>query len=119
MSGEVDLTLRGPKAYEVARAALQMRDTAGVLPRALNLDLWIHRMTDPEGPLALEIERLLKSGEPITDFISEDLAQNFLPKSKLQDQIKDAGEQLSHELANVSNVIRTAQKSSDTYVEKL
>jgi diguanylate cyclase len=119
MPGEVDLTLRGPKAYEVAHNALKMMEKVGVWPTALNFELWIHMMTNPEGPLALEIERLLKNGELITDFVSEDLAQNFLPKSKLQDQIKDAGEQLSHELANVSRVIRTAQKSSDNYGRRL
>jgi diguanylate cyclase len=119
MSGEVDLTLRGPKAYEVAHAALTTMERVGVWPTALNFELWIHMITDPLGPLAQEIERLLKSGEPITDFISEDLAQTYLPKSKLQDQIKDAGEQLSHELANVSRVIKTAQKSSATYGQQL
>jgi len=119
MPGEVDLTLRGPKAYEVAHGALQAMERAGVWPTALNFELWIHMITDPEGALAQEIERLLKIGEPITDFIAEDLAHTFLPKGKLQDQIKDAGEQLSHELANVSRVIKTAQKSSATYGQQL
>ena len=119
MPGEVDLTLRGPKAYELAHGALQMMERAGVWPTALNFELWIHMMSDPQGALAQESERLLKSGEPITDFIAEDLAHTYLPKGKLQDQIKDAGEQLSHELANVSRVIKTAQKSSATYGRKL
>jgi diguanylate cyclase len=119
MAGELDVTLRGPKAYEVAHAAIRMMETAGVWPTALNFELWIHMVTDPQGPLALEIERLLKSGEPITDFVAEDLAHTFLAKGKLQDQIKDAGEQLSQELANVTRVIKTAQRSNATYGREL
>jgi diguanylate cyclase len=119
MSGELDLTLRGPKAYEVARAALEMMERAKVWPTALNFELWLHLVADPSGALAQEIERLLSSGEPITDFIAEDLAQHFLPKARLHDQIKDAGEQLSQELATVSRAIQTAQVSNKAYGEQL
>jgi diguanylate cyclase len=119
MPGEVDLTLRGPKAYEVARVAIEMMERAKVWPTALNFELWLHLVTDPGGALAQEIERLLLSGEPITDFVAEDLAQTFLPKAKLHDQIKDAGDQLSQELASVSRVIQTAQKTNAAYGERL
>jgi diguanylate cyclase len=119
MPGEVDLTLRGPKAYEVARVALERMERAKVWPTALNFELWLHLVTDPNGALAQEIERLLASGEPITDFIAEDLAHTYLPKAKLHDQIKDAGEQLSNELATVSHVIKTAQKTNAAYGKQL
>ncbi|HEY3797834.1 MAG TPA: GGDEF domain-containing protein, partial [Caulobacteraceae bacterium] len=119
MPGEVDLTLRGPKAYDVARAAIEMMEEAKVWPTALNFELWLHLVTDPSGELAKEIQRLLSTGEPITDMIAEDLAQNFLPKAKLTEQIKDAGELLSQELANVSHVIKSAQKSNEAYGEHL
>jgi diguanylate cyclase len=119
MSGEVDLTLRGPKAYDVARVAIEMMENAKVWPTALNFELWLHLVADPSGPLALEIQRLLSNGEPITDFVAEDLAQTFLPKVRLHDQIKDAGDQLSQELATVSHAIKTAQKSNAAYGEQL
>jgi diguanylate cyclase len=119
MPGEVDLTLRGPKAFEVARAAIDMMEQAKVWPTALNFELWLHLVADPSGALAMEIQRLLSSGEPITDVVAEDLAQTYLPKLRLHDQIKDAGDQLSQELATVSRVIQTAQKSSADYGKHL
>lgn len=119
MPGEVDLTLRGPKAYEVARAAIEMMEGAKVWPTALNFELWLYLVTDPTGALAIEIERILKSGEPITDVIAEELAHTFLPKVRLQDQIKDAGEQLSQELATVSQAIQIAQRTNASYSQQL
>jgi diguanylate cyclase len=119
MPGEVDVTLRGPKAYEVARAAIEMMERAKVWPTALNFELWLHLVADPSGALAMEMQRLLSSGEQITDFVAEDLAHTFLPKARLHDQIRDAGDQLSQELATVSRVIQTAQKSHEAYGQEL
>lgn len=119
MSGDVNLALRGPKAYDVARVAIEMMEEAKVWPTALNFELWLHLVADPNGPLALEIQRLLSNGEPITDYIAEDLAQNYLPKARLHDQIKDAGDLLSSELATVTRAIQTAQRSNEAYGERL
>jgi diguanylate cyclase len=119
MPGEVDVTLRGPRGYEVARAAIEMMERAKVWPTALNFELWLHLVADPSGALAVELQRLLSSGEQITDYLAEDLAQTYLPKLKLQEQIRDAGEQLSDELANVSRAIQSAQKTSADYGEHL
>ncbi|HEY1752353.1 MAG TPA: GGDEF domain-containing protein [Caulobacteraceae bacterium] len=119
MPGEVDLTLRGPKAYEVARAALEMMECAKVWPTALNFELWLHIVADPSGPLAIEIERMLASGEPITDVVAESLAHTYLPKVRLQDQIKDAGEQLTQELTTVSQAIQVAQRTNADYSQQL
>src|SRR5690348_18389680 len=119
MAGDVDLTLHGPKAYDIAREALQRMEAAQVWPTALNFELWLHLVADPSGALALEIQRLLSAGEQITDFVAEDLAQTYLPKAKLHEQIRDAGDVLSHELANVSEAIRSAQKSQAAYGQHL
>ena len=119
MPGEVDHTLRGPRAYEVARVAVEMMEGAKVWPTALNFELWLHLVADPTGALALEMQRLLSAGEQITDFVAEDLAHTFLPKQRLHDQIRDAGDQLSEELATVSRAIQTAQKTSAAYGEQL
>src|SRR5580698_8868160 len=119
MPGEVDHTLRGPRAYEVARSAIEMMERAKVWPTALNFELWLHLVADPAGALAVELQRLLSSGEQITDFVAEDLAHTFLPKVRLHDQIRDAGDQLSQELATVSRAIQNAQQTNEAYGQQL
>jgi diguanylate cyclase len=119
MTDDVDVALRGPKAYEVARVALSMMETSKVWPTALNFELWTHIVADPSGPLAQEVERLLSSGEPITDFIAEGLAQTFLPKARLHEEIRDAGDMLTQELATVTRAIQTAQRTHEAYGEHL
>ena len=96
-----------------------MMERAKVWPTALNFELWLHLVADPSGALALELRRLLSSGEQITDFVAEDLAHTFLPKIRLHDQIRDAGDQLSQELATVSRAIQTAQKTNEAYGQHL
>jgi len=119
MPGELDTTMRGPKAYDVARTAIKMMEDARVWPTALNFELFLHTVADPSGALAREIERILQSGEPISDYMSEELAHAYLPKARLQDQIKDAGDQLSQELASVTKVIKNAQKTNASYGKQL
>jgi diguanylate cyclase len=119
MSGDVETTLRGPKAYSIARAALEMMEESKVWPTALNFELWLHLVADPNSELAQEIQRLLKSGEAITDKIAEDLAANFLPKAKLNDQIRDAGDLLTKELHAVGKAIQSARKSNEDYGQTL
>ena len=119
MSGDVETTLRGPKAYSIARAALESMEESKVWPTALNFELWLHLVADPNGPLAQEIQRLLESGEAITDAMAEDLAANFLPKAKLNDQIRDAGDLLTKELQAVGKAIQSAQQSNEVYGKTL
>jgi diguanylate cyclase len=119
MPGELELALRGPKAYDVAHAALDRMQEARIWPTALNFELWLHLVADPEGPLAREIERMLSNGEPLTDFVAEELAHTFLPKVRLQDEIKDAGDQLTLELATVTKAIRNAQRTNASYSQQL
>lgn len=119
MPGELDLAVRGPKAYAVARSAIEMMEEAQVWPTALNFELWLHMLANPKGALAREIQRLLSNGEPITDSVAEDLAQTFLPKARLHDQIYDTGDMLSQELASVSQAIQAAQLSTADYGKRL
>ena len=119
MSGEVETTLRGPEAYKVARAALTLMEEHKVWPTALNFELWTHLIINPKGALAQEMERLIKSGETITDSVAEDLAATYLPKQRLGDQIRDAGDQLTKQLASVSQAIQTAQRSNAAYGQTL
>jgi diguanylate cyclase len=103
----------------VARSAIEMMERAKVWPTALNFELWLHLVADPAGALAVELKRLLSSGEQITDFVAEDLAHTFLPKVRLHDQIRDAGDQLSQELATVSRAIQNAQQTNEAYGQQL
>ena len=115
MSAEVETTLRGPQAYELARDALAQMESHKVWPTPLNFELWLHYLGDPKGPLGLEIDRMLAAGEPFTEEVSETLAQTFLPRARLNDEIRDAGAQLSKELKSVASAIATAQKTQEAY----
>ncbi|ATQ43164.1 GGDEF domain-containing protein [Caulobacter mirabilis] len=119
MSGNVETTLRGPDAYKVAHRTLEIMERHAVWPTPLNFELWSHYVADPEGPLARELNRLLSIGEPLTETVSEELAAVYLAKARLNEQIRDAGDQLSKELAAVSRAIVQAQKSHETYGQTL
>ena len=97
------------------RAAIELMETSKIWPTALNFELWIHMVADPTGPLAKEIQRLLESGETITDVMAEDLAATYLPKAKLNEQIRDAGDLLTKELTAVSAAIHNAKQSNAAY----
>ena len=115
MSAEVEIKLRAPEAYDLAREALVQMERHKVWPTSTNYELWTHFVADPTGALAQEINRILAAGEAFTDSLSEQLAGAFLPKARLNDQIRDAGDALTKELASVSQAIQSAQKSSAAY----
>ena len=119
MTGEVDTALRGPEAYGLARTALERMEACGVWPTPLNFELWLHYLGDPGGALGREIERLIAAGQPITESVSEQLAQQFLPRARLSEEIRDAGAVLSRELSSVAGAIATAQRSQAAYGETL
>ncbi len=119
MPDGVEIAMRGPKAYETARVAIELMEAAGVWTTSLNFELWLHIVTDPTGPLALEIKRMLSAGEPINDFVAEGLAAAYLPKARLHEEIRDAGDQLTQELATVTRAIQTAQQTNAAYGEHL
>lgn len=120
MSGDdVETLLRGPNAYSMARKALDEMERHHVWPTALNFELWTYFIAAPESPLAREIARLIDTGEPFTDTVSDELAAAYLPKTRLNDQIRDAGDALSKELSAVAKAITSAQKSSEAYGQTL
>lgn len=118
MTADVDTTLRGPAAYELAKTALSEMESAGVWPTPLNFELWLHSLGNPEGGLAIELKRLLSNGA-LTEDDSERLAAEFLPRAKLSDEIRDAGAQLSRELTSVAGAIAEAQRNQAAYGETL
>lgn len=114
MQGRVENLVRGPQGFQAVRQALDDLERRQIWPTPLNLELWLHYLNEPDGVLARKIDRLLEAGEPFTDAISEALAA-LLPRARLDDEIRDAGAQLSRELRSVSSVIATAQKSQEAY----
>jgi diguanylate cyclase len=119
MSGDVDTVIRGPQAYTLAHKAVEVMERQKIWPTPLNFELWIHYVGNPDGPLGREIQRLLAGGEAITETVSEELAAQFLPKAKLNEQIRDAGDKLNKELAAVASAVTKAKKSSEHYGETL
>ncbi len=115
MSAEVEIKLRAPEAYELARKTLAQMELHKVWPTSTNYELWTHLVADPAGALAQEINRILAAGEAFTDSLSEQLAENFLPKARLNEQIRDAGDALTKELASVAQAIQSAKQSSAAY----
>jgi diguanylate cyclase len=115
MAVNLDLALRGPDAFSLARKALDAMERRQVWPTPLNFEIWLNVAADERGPLAQEIERRARAREPITEAVSEELAARFLNRNLLSDQIKDAGDQLSRELESVTLAINAAQKSNEAY----
>ena len=119
MSTDVEVTLRGPDAYRVARLAMDSMEANKVWPTALNFELWTHFVINPEGALGKELSRIIASGEALTEMLSEELAAAYLPKARLNDQIRDAGDLLSKELFAVSQAIQQAQASNAAFGKTL
>ncbi|MFN3514594.1 MAG: GGDEF domain-containing protein [Phenylobacterium sp.] len=119
MSGDVELKLRGPGAYDLARKALEAMEANSVWPTPTNYELWTYVVAAPDSPLAREITRLISVGEAFTDNLADELAATFLPKARLNEQIRDAGDALNKELLAVSRAIETAQKSNEAYSQTL
>jgi diguanylate cyclase len=119
MADDLEVKLRGPGAYTLARQALEQTEKYNVWPTALNFEIWTYFVAAPDSALGREVARLLTTGEAFTDKVSDELAALYLPKVRLNEQIRDAGDQLSKELASVSLAIQTAQKSSEAYGQTL
>jgi diguanylate cyclase len=119
MTADVETALRSPRSYDLARAALEIMETNQVWPTVRNFELWAHYVAGKESPLAQEIDRLLATGEPITETLGAELAAQFLPEAKLSTDVLEAGDVLSKELQTVTTAIENAQRSSEEYGQEL
>ena len=115
MSNDIEVSVRSPSAYALAGEALRLMQEHGVWPTPLNYELWLYVAGDPDCALAQEINRLIKAGEKITEDVSESLASKFIPRMKLNDEVRDAGLKLTRELASITEIIGEAQKTQKTY----
>ena len=112
---DIGIALRSPASYQLAGAALAAMQAAGVWPTPLNFELWLHVAADADGPLSREITALTRAGEPITEARSEELAARFLPRGKLDEEVRDVGQHLDAQLAQVARAITSAQKTNADY----
>ena len=119
MTAQVETALRGPEAYALARRVVDAMQEASVWPTPLNFELWLHYVSDPEGPLGRELHRLLTGDAPFTDATAEMLAAEFLPRGRLSEEIRDVGAVLNRELAAVAEAIDNARKTQSAYGETL
>ncbi|MDP3657871.1 MAG: GGDEF domain-containing protein [Brevundimonas sp.] len=115
----VETTLRGPEAYGLARRVIKEMESAGVWPTPLNFEIWVHYLGDPEGALGREIRRILAADEPFTEGTADMLAAEYLPRSRLTEEIRDAGRVLDRELSSVSDAIAKAHQSQAAYGQTL
>ena len=115
MSDDLNVSVRGPDAYALGRQALASMETHAVWPTPLNYELWLHYLAEPEGALGKEIARLIAAGEAITDCVSDELATLYLPRLRINDEIRDAGDQLSKQLDSITHAIEVAQRSNESF----
>ncbi|WP_297803949.1 diguanylate cyclase [uncultured Brevundimonas sp.] len=119
MGEQVDTAVRGPQAFALARTTIDKMEAAKIWPTPLNYELWLHYVSQPHSPLGQEILRLLDTDTPFTDAVAEMLATEYLPRSRLSEEIRDAGAVLNRELAAVATAIDKAREMQMQYADTL
>ncbi|MFZ5720101.1 MAG: GGDEF domain-containing protein [Pseudomonadota bacterium] len=119
MSSNLDSLLRSPKAYQLARKAIEAMEAYRVWPTALNFELWMYYVAAKDSEVAAKIDDVLRSGAPFTDQVGEQIAAEHLPAARLSGEILDAGKSLSQELDSVSRAIESARETSEAYGQQL
>jgi diguanylate cyclase len=119
MSKDLDSILRSPKAYDWARKAIDAMEQNRVWPTAMNFELWMNYVAAKDSEVAAEIGSILKSGQPFTEHVGEQIAEKHLPSAKLSGEILSAGKNLTEELQNVSRALESARESSEAYGQQL
>lgn len=114
-TADFEAAMRGPDAYRVARKALDAMVNNKVWPTAQNYELWLYYAGNPKSALAGEIDRMAARGEAFTDSACEELGAKYLPRANLDHTLRDAGDQLSRELDNVSKAIQAAHLQNEAY----
>ena len=119
MSVDIQTLLRSPKAYDLTRQAIEAMEANNVWPTVRNFESVGALCRRRKGrAVAAEIDRLIASGEPITESVGEALAAQYLPEARLNGDIMEAGDALSKELSSVSKAIESAE-SSEVYGQQL
>jgi diguanylate cyclase len=119
MSADLEVLLRGPKAYGLARKALEAMEANYIWPTPLNFELWLYYVAGKDTTLGKAIEKVISRGEAWTDGLAETLAAKHLPRARLNGELLTAGDALSKELDSVSKAIESARETSEAYGEQL
>ncbi len=109
---DLDLILRTAPAFGKARQAIDVLERFAVWPTPLNYELGLHYVSDPEGPLATEVNRLLAEGVLHSDDLGESLARKFLPRLRFEDQLSDASGALMRQLDHIGRVLDGTRASN-------
>ena len=115
MAVQTEAAIRGVDAYRLAKRALEQLEQNKIWPTPLNYELWLHAISDPQGDIGRELQRMISAGESLTDAIAEDIALQFLPRLRLTEEIRDAGDQLTRQLEAIGAAIQVAQSSTNEY----
>ncbi|MBX3483533.1 GGDEF domain-containing protein [Phenylobacterium sp.] len=119
MSSDIDSLLRGAKAYELAKRAIDAMEAHRVWPTAVNFELWLHYVSSKDSEVTQQIASVIESGEQFTEHMGEELAAKHLPSGKLSGELIDAGKSLTEELDSVSRAIESARETSEAYGQQL
>lgn len=119
MATDINTILRSPSSYSWARKAIEAMEANNAWPTAINFELWLHYVAAKDSEVAAKIDEILLSGEPFTEQVGEDIANQLLPGAKLSGEILEAGKNLSAELDTVSRAIESARETSEAYGQHL
>ncbi len=108
----IDQRLRTSPAYAMARGAVDALEKVHVWPTLLNFEIALHYVSDPHGPLATAINKMLTQGDFHSDDFGETLARDFLPRVRLEAELSDAGGALTRELDRVDGVLDKAHAAN-------
>ena len=103
------------RRYVLARRAIDLIEACDAPPSPLNFEIWMHGLADPASPLAKELARIALDGSPVTEALSEELANRHLPRHRLSQEIHETGQELARQLEAVGRAIDAAQASSRSY----
>tara|TARA_R110002167_G_scaffold7040_27_gene33310 strand:- start:3280 stop:4338 length:1059 start_codon:yes stop_codon:yes gene_type:complete len=115
MAAQVETTLRSPGSYSLARRVIEAMESAEVWPTPVNFELWLHYLSEPDGALGREMQRLLATQDPFSEATAEVLAAEYLPRGRMSEEIRDAGRVLDRELSSVAEAISEAHSSNVAY----
>ncbi len=102
-------------AFAQAREAVEVMQRHGAWPTPLNFRLWLDYVADPGGPVAMHIDQLISTGEPITEDRTRAIAALLQDRGGEDEGLAAAGSALGQELATVEEAIDTARRTSESY----
>jgi diguanylate cyclase len=115
VAANLETSLRGPGAYDLAASALAEMQRLKVWPTPINFEIWLRIAADPTGALATEVRAMTSRGETITEAASEDLFSRFVPRGQMDEDLRDTGRHLDVQLGVVAKAISSARRTSADY----